>query len=172
MFTRPSHPDGHHRVTAPGGYEWWYFDAESIDGRDRVVAILFEGFVFHAGYLREHAKFVRRPTKVRPAVANNYPAAYLCHYRDGKIRRQFMTQVRPDAFQAAASEPRVRVGDNTLVPTDNGFRLQMSGTPWKLTARGPQLIEDETLTCNLHFKAASQRDARPENPNAPSSPAP
>ncbi len=162
MFTRPTHPDAHHAVTAPGGYEWWYFDAESADGRDRMVAILFEGFVFHAGYLRAHKRFLKRPTKVKPPTGNDFPAAYLCHYRDGKIHRQFMTQVRADAFEASADKPRVRVGDCALTPTQEGLRLQMTGTPWHLTARGPQLLAEETLTCDLTFCPASRSDSRPE----------
>ena len=158
MFERPSHPDGHHRVTAPGGYEWWYFDAESPDGRDRFVAILFEGFVFHPGYLRRDAAFRKQPTKVPPVTGRDFPCAYCCTYRDGKIVRQFMTQVKPDAFDASPDEPRVRVGDCTLEPVDGGLRLKLSGTPWHLTARGPQLDVKRTLTADVTFRPTLEND--------------
>ncbi len=72
MFTPTPVPDAWHAVTAPGGYEWWYFDAE--DRPDlRVVAILFEGFVFHPGYLRAYARYRRRPTRGGPADGRRLP---------------------------------------------------------------------------------------------------
>ena len=58
MFIPPTVPDAWHQVSAPGGYEWWYFDAEQTDGDLRIVIILFQGFVFHPGYLRQYAKFL------------------------------------------------------------------------------------------------------------------
>ncbi len=149
MYTKPQHPDAHHRVKAPGGYEWWYVDAASSDSRTHVVAILFDGYCFHPGYLRTHARFLRRPTKTNPALPSDYPCAYLAVYRDGKLHRQFLTQVPPDQFEASTTEPRVRVGRSSLVPTGDGLRLFMAGTPWTLTARGPQLIEKESLGCDL-----------------------
>ena len=54
MLSEPPLADAWHEVTAPGGYEWWYFDAEDDRQDVQVVAILLEGFVFHPGYLREY----------------------------------------------------------------------------------------------------------------------
>ncbi len=152
MYTTPGHPDAWHRVTAPGGYEWWYFDAESRDGRTRIVAILLEGFVFHPGYLRAYKRYLMRPTQVRPPVAGDFPCAYFVIYRDGKIAKQFMTQYRPDQFAASADRPEVTMGLNAMrVDDDGNYRLSLQGHPWRVTARGPQTDYDATLEANLTF---------------------
>lgn len=152
MFKQAEHPDGWHNVTAPGGYEWWYFDAESADGRTQIVGIFLEGFVFHPGYLRQYARFRRRPTKVVPPVAGDFPCVYLVVYRDGKILHQFMTQYRPDQFSARSDRPNVTIGPNSLRQRDDDvYELKLSGTPWKLTGRGPQLLESQTLSAELTF---------------------
>ena len=62
LFTPPADPDAWHHVAAPGGYEWWHFDAEDVSGQIQITAIFFDGFVFHPGYLRRYASFLRRPT--------------------------------------------------------------------------------------------------------------
>ncbi len=152
MYSTPVHPDGWHAVTAPGGYEWWYFDAEDLATDTRVVAILFQGFVFHPGYLRRHARYLRNPTKRLPALAAEYPCAYLVVYRDGRIWRQFMTQYPAGEFEASSDSPMVRVGPNRLRPEGGDLKLELTGSPWRVTGRGPKLIEGETLSASLTFR--------------------
>ena len=151
MLTPTAVPDAWHAVTAPGGYEWWYFDAE--DGDLRVVAILFEGFVFHPGYLRAYGRYRRRPTRAVPPVAADFPCAYFVVYRGGSIVAQFMTQVRPTAFAASAGRVDVTVGPNRLTTDEDGaLRLSLSGTPWALTGRGPRTLDGQTLSAELAFR--------------------
>lgn len=153
MLTEAGHADAWHRVTAPGGYEWWYFDAESEDGRTRFVVIFLEGFVFHAGYLRRYAKYLRHPTRVPPPTANDYPCMYFVVYRDGKLAHQFMTQYRPDQFRADPNHPDVAIGPNTMRLNEAGnYELSLSGHPWHLTGRGPQTRYDRTLSATLTFE--------------------
>ena len=153
MLAGAGHPDGWHHVTAPGGYEWWYFDAESHDGRTQLVAIFLDGFVFHPGYLRRYFAFLKRPTKIAPPVAGDYPCAYFAVYRDGRVRRQFMTQYAPSDFEADANSPRVRIGPNRAgLAADGSYAVATRGTPWTLTARGPQLQVGQTLAAELTFR--------------------
>jgi carotenoid 1,2-hydratase len=152
MYDVAAHPDGWHAVASPGGYEWWYFDAESLDGRTRLVAILLEGFVFHPGYLRAYGRFRRNPTKITPPVAGDFPVAYLCLYRDQKIASQFITQVPPGEFDASPDGPRVTLGRNSLHLDDAGdYRLRMTGHPWRVTTRGPVTDRGRTLDADLTF---------------------
>ena len=156
MLTPTPVADAWHAVTAPGGYEWWYFDAESngtADGDLRVVAILFQGFVFHPGYLRAYARYRRRPTRVAPPVAGDYPCAYFVVYRGDAVVAQFMTQVPPPAFAASADRVDVTVGRNRLrADPDGTLRLSLAGTPWVLTGRGPQTLAGQTLSAELAFR--------------------
>ncbi|MEM8874473.1 MAG: hypothetical protein AAGD32_09455 [Planctomycetota bacterium] len=151
LLNRAAEPDGWHDVRSPGGYEWWYFDAESDDGDTQVVAIFLQGFIFHPGYLRHHGRFTRRPTKVHPPLPSDALCAYLIVYRGGKIWKQFLTQYPAEALTATPSGPTMSIGANTLTPTGTGLDLHLTGTPWKLTGRGPQLQTDETLEANLSF---------------------
>jgi len=205
--------DAWHNVCAPGGYEWWYFDAEDTVNDRQIVAIFLEGFVFHPDYLRKHFAYRRNPAKHTPVLPSDYPCMYFVVYERGTIRAQFMTQYAAEEFSASRDRTDVRIGPNTLIhlsssrmrngsevllplppgegggegtsplrgliqsgnplsPTlsrmargpevvadsrgDNGLEglsLQLSGTPWRLTARGPKLLSDQTLSANLNFRA-------------------
>jgi carotenoid 1,2-hydratase len=152
LYQPNSVPDASHDVRAPGGYEWWYFDAEDPATDTQVVAIFLQGFVFHPGYLRAHAAFLRRPTKRPPVLPIDFPCMYLCVYRNGKILHQFMTQYRPTDYAAATDAVDVAIGPNRLVGRDGVLRLDLSGTPWKLTGHGPKTLTDQSLTAQLVFK--------------------
>ncbi len=155
MHIQPDHPDGWHTVTAPGGYEWWYFDAQSGDAQTHLVAIFFQGFVFHPGYLRRHAAYLRCPTRRVPAIPADNPCVYLAIYRRGKIWRQMMAQYPSDAFIASTDTPDVRIGHNTIKPEGGNLQIGLTGRPWHITARGPKFISDETLHASLQFSPRS-----------------
>jgi carotenoid 1,2-hydratase len=148
-----SAPDAWHRVTAPGGYEWWYFDAEDAQHDRQIVVILLEGFVFHPGYLRKYAAYVRRPTRHRPPVPRDFPCAYFVVYERGRIAHQFMLQYPAADFSAADDRLDVSIGPNHATVGDDGaIRLRLRGTPWKLTWQGPQFLEGTTLTGEFTFR--------------------
>ncbi len=145
-------PDGWHQVAAPGGYEWWYFDAEDAESDLKVVAILLEGFVFHPGYLRAYASFLRQPTRRRPPVAGDYPCAYFVVYEKGRVAAQFMTQYAPGDFTVAVDTVDLKIGPNRLRRDESGqYRLSLTGMPWSLTLRGPKLHHDSLLSAELTF---------------------
>lgn len=143
--------DASHDVRAPGGYEWWYFDAEDPGTDTQIVAIFLQGFVFHPGYLRAHAAFLRKPTRRQPVLPGEYPCMYLCVYRNGRILHQFMTQYPPADYRASADKVDVAIGPNRLTTSQGSLQLDLSGTPWKLTGRGPQTLVDQSLTASLTF---------------------
>ncbi len=156
LHTRPSHPDAWHQVRSPGGYEWWYFDAEDLRHDRQLVAILFQGFVFHPQYLRRYFRYHRWPTRFAPPIPVEYPCAYFALYESGKIRRQFMMQYPPDAFAAVTDRPQVSVGPNRMTSDGSRFELQLEGTPWQLTWRGPKRLNFELLTARLSFSPKLQ----------------
>src|SRR5688572_15377252 len=115
------HLDAWHSVRSPGGYEWWYFDAEDDSADVQVVAILFDGFVFHSGYLRACHRYLRNPTRHAPPIASQYPCAYMAVYEKGRLLAQFMTQYPPASLSASPHEPHVKTGPNSFTthPTGN-----------------------------------------------------
>jgi carotenoid 1,2-hydratase len=151
LYQSPATPDAWHRVSAPGGYEWWYFDAEDLATDTQVVAIFLEGFVFHPGYLRAFARFVKNPTRTPPPLPGDWPCVYLCIYRGGKILHQFMTQYGTQAFHASADAVDVAIGPNRFLRAGDVLKLQLSGSPWKLTWQGPKTATDQTLSATFDF---------------------
>jgi carotenoid 1,2-hydratase len=151
LYRRPATPDAAHAVKAPGGYEWWYFDAEDAATDTQIVAILLEGFVFHPGYLRAYKKYVRNPTRTPPPLPGHWPCVYLCVYRGGKILHQFMTQYAPGTFHASGETVDVTVGENRLTSSNGALNLSLAGTPWKLTWQGPKTLVGQTLSATLTF---------------------
>jgi carotenoid 1,2-hydratase len=159
LIDRTAAADGWHDVRSPGGYEWWYFDAQDPRTDTQVVAIFMEGFIFHPGYLRQHKAWRRKPTKGPPPTAGDFPCAYLCVYRGGKIWKQFFTQFPASAFHASSRSADVSIGDvNTIRPADGSLVLSLSGHPWNLSMRGPVTHRDQALSASLTFSPASRTD--------------
>lgn len=151
LFDSSAHPDGWHDVRAPGGYEWWYFDAEEAATDTQVVAIFMQGFIFHPGYLRAFGKYLRRPTRTSPPMPGDYPSVYLCVYRGGRVAHQFFTEFRADQFAAQRDDVDVAIGPNRLRREGGDYVLSLSGTPWTLTSRGPRTHVDRSLSAELRF---------------------
>lgn len=160
LFEEASCKDAAHGVVAPGGYEWWYFDAEDPATDTQVVAIFFEGFVFHAGYLREYAAYRRWPTRNKPPLPRDYPCAYFVVYRGGRILAQFMTQYPAAAFAASTARPEVAIGPNRMTRREDGaYVLSVEGHPWRLTGRGPVRPEGGRLSGTFTFTPRFEQEA-------------
>ena len=145
-------PDASHKVTAPGGYEWWYFDAEDTTGELRMVAIFFQGFVFHPAYLRAYGKFRRSPTRNAPPLPAEFPCVYFVLYRRSQIVGQFMSQQRSEEYSAADDRVDVSIGLNRLTSSPSGeLDLHLKGVPWTLTGRGPVTHETQRLLADFRF---------------------
>lgn len=155
LFDQNAHPDGWHDVRAPGGYEWWYFDAEDAATDTQVVVIFMAGFIFHPGYLRAYDRYIKRPTKHLPPTAGDFPCAYACVYRGGKVWKQFFTQYRADDFSAEKNRAGVRIGSlNESTDSGGAYAVRAAGTPWAITPRGPQRADQEQLSVSLTFTPA------------------
>ena len=151
LYSTPSVADASHEVTAPGGYEWWYFDAEDAEKDVQVVGILLHGFVFHPGYLRRYFRYVKAPTRHAPPMPSEYPCAYLAVYEKGRLLAQFMTQYGRGELASSASHLNVVVGPNRVTVVEGAMKLELEGRPWVLTGRGPKTQEGQRLRAALRF---------------------
>lgn len=163
LFQTPAHPDAWHLVTAPGGYEWWHFeadDAEDAGGRFRIVATWFDGFPLHPDYLRRYRRYRRAPTRHRPPVPGEYPCVYFAVYEEGRALAQLLAQYPSDAFSASVERPQVRIGPNELMADADGtLRLRVEGAPCEFIWRGPRSLPDQQLTAEFEFRPAQQTRA-------------
>lgn len=147
-------PDAWHEVRAPGGYEWWYFDAEDLSTGLRIVAIFLDGFVFHPEYLRRYFSYRRWPTRRVPPVASEYPCAYFAVYRGEKIVSQFMSQYPAGALRALIDRPEVTIGPNVMKCDEAGnYQLHLEGLPWHLTWQGPKRPSGGKLSADFTFSS-------------------
>ena len=120
LFDTPADPDAWHRVTAPGGYERWYFDAEDESRAVRIILEFVEGANSDTDYLRRYDRYLRRPTRVQPPQAREYPCVQLWVYEQGRILIAAAMHHRPEEFLASNERPDVRVGANGFRREDDG----------------------------------------------------
>jgi carotenoid 1,2-hydratase len=113
--------DVRHVKDSPKAYEWWYFDALSDDGRDCVVIIFLENFIFSPSY--------------NSAENPNVPAVSFTYYRDGKPIYRSMNEFAAAGFSASEVEPFCKIGDNEMrfekAPYGSGYLLTINAVLFK-----------------------------------------
>lgn len=155
MPTLPLHdvnasPLGWHAVRSPGGYEWWYFDAEDVERDLQVVMIVLEGHIFHPGYLRAYDRWHRRPTRYAPPVPGDFCCAYCAVYRGGRVLHQSLTQFPSGSLQASSTDEQLDLGPNRIATKHGAIQVNVSGTPWVPTWRGP-VLQPTSLQTQMTF---------------------
>lgn len=114
-------------------YEWWYFDAISDDGRDAVVIIFLDNFIFSPRYNRKKGEWENAADKETTPKAN-FPAVAFTFYRDGKPFYRAINEFCADEFSASETEPSCRIGDNFFrferAPYGSGYLISIK-TTWR-----------------------------------------
>ena len=106
-------------------YEWWYFDALSDDGRDAVVVIFLDNFIFSPRYNRRKGDKEKRrkgeivgssesnlQSRIPNPESKNVPAVAFTYYRDGKPVYRAINEFNADDFSTTEDAPSCRIGDN------------------------------------------------------------
>lgn len=125
-------------------YEWWYFDALSEDGRDAVVVIFLDNFVFSPQYNKsiQTSKFkVQSSRAENQSAVKNFPAVAFTYYRDGKPKYRAINEFPIEEFSASGEKPECRIGANS-------FRFERSSY-----GSGYVVSIDAKLRKNLRLKA-------------------
>lgn len=164
-FTSSIAADVWHRKTNPEAFEWWYFDALSEDGRDAVVIIFLDNFIFSPRYNAKNSrqeKFLKKLKNkiLRRSDEHNYnlfPAVAFIYYRDGKPKYRAINEFAPEDFAASLERPECKIGDNH-------FRLESApyGSGYVLSVNA-KLRKNRRL--EAHFEWLSvESDFTPEKP--------
>ncbi len=148
LFQQPSFADAWHNVTAPGGYEWWHFDAEDAEHDRQIVVAMSYGDPFSTDYLDRYSRYAKHPTRHAPPIPSEYISVQLSVYRDGKPETEFFSRVPAEQFSSRFDALEVQMGANRLAVENDALML------W---------LGDEQLTARLSFKplfthAASERE--------------
>jgi carotenoid 1,2-hydratase len=107
-FTSSIAADVSHPKPNSEAYEWWYFDALSEDGRDAVVIIFLDNFIFSPRY----NKSVQNSKKEQQTAVKNFPAVAFTYYRDGKPKYRAINEFPVEEFSSEAEKPSCKIGDN------------------------------------------------------------
>lgn len=121
------HPNGNKQA-----YEWWYFDALSDDGREAVVIIFFDSFLFSPRYNRFCSESRNDfPSETSETSKTKFPAFAFFYYRDGKAVYRCINEFTPEEFSASTTEAKCRVGDSEfhigVAPYGPGYGVTVNG---------------------------------------------
>lgn len=86
-------------------YEWWYFDAVSDDGREAIIIVFLDNFIYSPRYNRETISI--SGNKRCPAVSFTY-------FRDGQALYRSVTEFHSSDFCASEENPECRIGDSSF----------------------------------------------------------
>ncbi len=150
-----------HPKENPQAFEWWYFDALSEDGRDAVVIIFLDNFVFSPRYNSPNRKINKIAEKLRSKKnltdQTSFPALAFTYYRDGKPKYRAINEFLPEEFQADADKPSCRIGTND-------FHLESApyGSGYLLTINA-KMRNNRSLKANFEWLSV-ESDFTPEKP--------
>lgn len=119
LFDSPSDPHAWHRVRSPGGYEFWRIQARAPDNNLHVEVIFSLGGFWRDDYVKQTARYLRRPTRTSPPIPGDYPAVQACIRADGQETTSRMTLDASD-FQASTQPTTIRFAANSLQWNSNG----------------------------------------------------
>lgn len=138
FFTSSIAADVWHEKSSAEAFEWWYFDALSEDGRDAVVIIFLDNFIFSPRYNKVSQKRKSIFQKVKNRLSkkgagsgqNLFPAIAFTYYRDGKPKYRAINEYMPAEFSGGVETPRCQIGDNFFrvesAPYGSGYALSIN----------------------------------------------
>lgn len=115
-FTSSIKADVWQPKSGSNAFEWWYFDALSEDGRDAVVIIFLDNFIFSPRYNSANRKrgIIKNKLRRKKSSPDNerIPALAFTYYRDGKPVYRAINEFTPEDFSANPETPSCRIGNN------------------------------------------------------------
>ncbi len=97
----------------PKGYEWWYFDAISLDKKWSLVVIFFQGNPFSPEYIKAGAD----------ALPNDFPAISISVYKNGKPEYYSFIEYQEGRFHWNDKDESCSIGSNFFKRSINGNEL-------------------------------------------------
>lgn len=93
-------------------YEWWYFDALSDDGREAVIIVFLDNFIYSPRYNQETARI---------SGNERYPAVSFTYFRDGVAVYKATTEFHYSDFHASEARPDVTIGESGFVMESESY---------------------------------------------------
>jgi hypothetical protein len=132
-FSSSISADVWHPQKDPKSYEWWYFDALADGGREAIIIVFLDNFIYSPRYNREDtggAKF--------PAIAFTY-------YADGKAIYRCVNEFTEKEFHADRDKPHCQIGESSFT-----FETASYGSGYSVSIKA-KLAGDRRLEANLEW---------------------
>jgi hypothetical protein len=128
-FSSSVRADVWHPQNDPKAYEWWYFDALADGGREAVVIMFLDNFIYSPRYNREAGNTGR------------FPAVSFTYFRDGKPLYRCINEYTEAEFHASRDIPECTIGDSSFKFRYGCIRVRILGVDpdeivGRATARG------------------------------------
>ncbi|MGE4018693.1 MAG: hypothetical protein AB7G18_03005 [Pyrinomonadaceae bacterium] len=102
-FSSSLSADVWHPQKGDKSYEWWYFDALSDDGREAIVIVFLDNFIYSPRYNRETISITGN---------ERCPAVSFTYFKDGKAVCRATTEFHHSEFTASEVNPECSIGDS------------------------------------------------------------
>ncbi len=127
-----------HHKPEPNAYEWWYFDALSDNGRDAVVIIFLDNFVFSPQYNQQSViNNISTNNEITSQISDSkseieipkssIPAVSFTYYRDGKPIYRAINEFSSDQFKSSKNEPFCEIANSNFTfekaPYGSGYSI-------------------------------------------------
>lgn len=114
LYDTSAPPDGYHRVTAPGGHEWWRVVAE----RSKVIIDFVEGNYCDPAYWSAYRRFLAAPTRVAPPTPREFPLLTV-----GLLGQVFASIKAKASFRHVDEPAEIGVGESSILWASEGLRV-------------------------------------------------
>jgi carotenoid 1,2-hydratase len=125
-----------HPKTSSKAYEWWYFDALSDDGKDAIVIIFLDNFIFSPRYNKQrnsNSNPFENEINPQSAIHNpqsKVPAVAFIYYRDGKPCYRAISEYLPQDFSSNENLPECKIGESYFkfedAPYGSGYVISIN----------------------------------------------
>lgn len=142
MQVYPANVHAWQGLFAPGGYEWWRWDARDPASDRRIIVTFFDGDPFDPAYQRAYTRYRRYRTRVTPPFPRDCRGVRVAIHRDGHIEHQTTVRSSATALLATEDPTHITLGPGSLEIQPNGaidLRLDHADTlpPVHLTFHPP-----------------------------------
>lgn len=136
VFSSSVAADTWHPGKDPKAYEWWYFDALSDDGKEALVIVFLDNFIYSPRYNTDAAG---------GGEAARYPAVSFTYFANGKPVYRAESEFTAAEFTAKEGAPNCSIGNS-------GFRFDSAsyGSGYLVSVELP-MSRGRTVRANLEW---------------------
>lgn len=132
-FSSSVKADVWHPQKDPKSYEWWYFDALADGGREALIIVFLDNFIYSPRYNREDT------------APRKFPAVAFTYFADGKPVYRCVNEFTESEFFADKTSPECRIADSSFK-----FETASYGSGYSVTISA-KLSGDRRLEANLEW---------------------